>query len=96
MGGQQITEDFPAMLRDRDERIAALERENTELRRVMILMAEALEAEKEARLATGRQSTCDKQVHGDSHIECGKCFICLERKALAALKEGARIARAAP
>jgi hypothetical protein len=25
MGGQQITEDFPVMLRDRDERIAALE-----------------------------------------------------------------------
>lgn len=50
----------------------------------LILAVDALEAEKKARLATGWQSTCDQQVHGDSHIQCGKCFICLERKALAA------------
>lgn len=55
--------------------------------RVLIVAVEALGAEKGARLATGRQSTCEKQVHGDSHIQCGKCFICLERTALGAFEK---------
>lgn len=51
---------------------------------------EALVAAKAARLATGRRSTCDEQVHGASHIQCGKCFICLERKAIAPQAPGAK------
>ncbi len=54
------------------------------------LVLEALESAREARLATGRQSTCSQQVHGDSHIQCGRCFICLERKALATVREAAQ------
>lgn len=55
---------------------------------------QALIAIRAARLATGWQSSCVKQVHGDLHIKCGECFICLERTAINAfiadmLEEGA-------
>ena len=44
----------------------------------------ALLAARKARLATdNRQRECVKQAHGDSHMRCGKCFLCLERTALA-------------
>ena len=47
-------------------------------------LARALRAVQRARLTTDDwQRKCVKQAHGDSHMRCGECFLCLERKALA-------------
>ncbi len=51
-------------------------------------LARVLRAARKARLATDDwQRKCVKQAHGDSHMRCGKCFLCLERKALACWDE---------
>ncbi len=50
-------------------------------------IVEALEADGKERLAVGDQRTCVQQVHGDSHIQCGTCSMCLEQKVLRDLAE---------
>ena len=46
----------------------------------------ALEEAKAYRVERGEQRECVGEVHGNAHHRCGKCFICLERKALAKLR----------
>ena len=51
-----------------------------------VVAVKALREAQKARLATDDwQRKCVKQAHGDSHIRCGKCFLCLERKAISEL-----------
>ena len=75
-----------------DERIGALApalaAEVLALRKQNALALEALEAVKRYRAERGEQRGCVGEVHGDAHQRCGICFICLERKALAAMTGG--------
>ncbi len=43
----------------------------------------ALDAARKVRLATDDwQRECVKQAHSGSHMRCGECFLCLERKTI--------------
>lgn len=54
-------------------------------------IVEALEAPGKERQAAKDQRTCIQQVQGDSHIQCGTCSLCLERKVLRDLAEALEV-----